>query len=655
MGITTIWTQPSWKSPIHCISWHPNGQQFAFGCEQGAVHLVDTRLPTPQAEKTWPLFDIPEPSRAAITCIRWIDYIPEHLENSVKAFDPHAFDMEQYLPRLSTTPPPAPLPEPGRRPIQSTLPQEPYPSKDKPSLMLIGDRRGRIHFCVNGSYYIGTVPCATTDGFDKLGATITSIDVTKDLTSIQAVMQMPISKQTVASKLVVLDSRPCKQKNRQVCQMAEIHNKVDYLLAYIQQCIATLCSHHQVVFSLAHNSALRIAALQQDENSDTVPLPHVELLGLLATGNITGETHDYFTNQLTLQQAKRWESRSTHSYAAMQRIIIEFLQPPCTLLLLQLSKLKGYAQWKQRWGDLLSMDTIQRAVQSVQFMLSSLQKLLLSIGVVSKRFEEFIQWVAKVIQRLTDKNPPDYQNDNPGPVYKDPRQLSDYLMNDFTEDSLAAFFVPHDAEPTTGQEPSILCGFEEVQVACRDLLDNSLLTVIKQVQPVHETLVPFEFPVSGRPVASFCLESKDTIHQYYCFIKQDESLCILMRCDWKRMCLDKVNLGFALIQMESGWKVTDMEYFDELELGLLVQFEDADPQQDHAYLLTLPFDDLDYPSLDEWQAVDPYPGMTDVILRYIELQSMKQTIMGTNGRKGRRIMSVAASNCMYRVLEIGDV
>ncbi|KAI8061001.1 anaphase-promoting complex, cyclosome, subunit 4-domain-containing protein [Gongronella butleri] len=663
MGISREWSLPPWKATISTVAWHPNGQQFAVGTDQGTVFLVDSREPTLEPRQCWPLPDTDTTSNAAnslpaVTSLQWIDYAPPVKPNVVPSFDPHFFDIGQFYPSLSKQPPPMPLPEPGRRQVNATLPNEPRLSKDRSSLLLIGDQRANIHFSVNGTYFIGSVTCDAAND-----ASVIQMDVAQDLASIQVVLQHEMSEASNAYEIMVLDSRVVKQKNRQICQIADIYHQVHYLLEYLQQSLKILSTHHLTVFKLARASAQKITMIQQEENNDTLSLPHVELLGLLAAGNITSETHEYFTNCLTMQQAKRWEARSQHSYAAMQRIIIQYIQPTVDLLLLQISKIKGYALWKDRYGDMLNMDAVNAATDHARHMLAQLQSLLTSVGKVSKRFDEFIQWVENVIQRLSDKNQSD-QPDSPSPLFRDPRLLSDYLMNDFSFDSLAPYFAPSEAD-TPSEEggeidlaQSVYVAFEAARQTCHSLLHTPLAKAATQIRPLCRFHLPYEFHAQARPVTTYCEETNDTIQQYYCFVKKDESLCILVRCEWPRAKDNAASVGYAMIQMDDAWTVTDMEFLDNAELAMIVQktaMTDERDAIDGSFLMTIPYYDLDYLPLEDWQDVMPYPSMMDVILRYTALENMTQVVMGANGRQGRLIMSVGGANGMYQVLEIGDM
>ncbi|ORZ09284.1 anaphase-promoting complex subunit 4 long domain-containing protein [Absidia repens] len=127
---------------------------------------------------------------------------------------------------------------------------------------------------------------------------------------------------------------------------------------------------------------------------DAIPLPQVELLGLLATGNLNPAVHEYLSGgELDQQKAKQWETKSMHSYTNVQRIIVEYLQPACERLLLQLSKLRGYGLWTKRYGELICNDSVAAAIKLTQQYMWTMEQLLKSVGQVSRRFQEFILWI----------------------------------------------------------------------------------------------------------------------------------------------------------------------------------------------------------------------------------------------------------------------
>ncbi|KAI9266927.1 anaphase-promoting complex, cyclosome, subunit 4-domain-containing protein [Phascolomyces articulosus] len=206
-------------------------------------------------------------------------------------------------------------------------------------------------------------------------------------------------------------------------------------------------------------------------------MPQVELLGLISTGNTSEPVHAYFTQYLTDQQVKRWESRSSQSYGSLQKIINEYLEPACSRLLHRLNRLRGYSLWNERYSELIDTNVIESCIDTAQLLLKRLVFYRISIDKVCLEFREFIKWVLHsesfpslfvfpllgslfnlwifcsnlVVEKLAEQNGGEYQN-HPDAVAYDPWLVVSYIKTSFATDGLAEYFTVYPGIERTGNE-----------------------------------------------------------------------------------------------------------------------------------------------------------------------------------------------------------
>ncbi|ORZ09285.1 hypothetical protein BCR42DRAFT_123463 [Absidia repens] len=140
-GITPIWSTSTLKSAVTCVSWHPNGQEFVFGCQDGTVYRLNTAQLTPDPISCWPPsnFDFGTDILFGISSLLWIDYSPNDSAPNITGFDPNAFDMENFFPSLSMVPPEEPIPLlPFQRPKKILcLNEQPESTTHNPYCLLV--------------------------------------------------------------------------------------------------------------------------------------------------------------------------------------------------------------------------------------------------------------------------------------------------------------------------------------------------------------------------------------------------------------------------------------------------------------------------------------------------------------------------------------
>ncbi|KAI8081313.1 anaphase-promoting complex, cyclosome, subunit 4-domain-containing protein [Halteromyces radiatus] len=387
------------------------------------------------------------------------------------------------------------------------------------------------YYSLNAGYHIGTIRC--TQQISK--GSIKNISLSQNDSTIQILIQHT---GTANYEMVTLNSQFLQSKKLPLCNVATIERQINYLLQYIHQCTKALEAHRTVYATLAKRNVERISDIVKQGNSELLPLPHIELLGLLVTGNLNGALPEYFSEEMTQQKATQWETKSLHSYSRIQRIIIEYLQPASERLLLNLSQLHGYGLWTERYSDLLCSDTITTAIELTRHYLWITQQLLQDTGKASRRFEEFIKWIVRVVQKIADQGQTDYMNNPSGPLYQNPNLIVDYLLKDFGFDSLACYFDDIDQnspltmeidEPQTIKNDvsssnitrSLRSAYNDMAKHCKTILEepaNTMSHLITPLDTIHLDLSPtinadkslhtFSNETPGRNEAARLIESK---------------------------------------------------------------------------------------------------------------------------------------------------
>lgn len=152
---------------------------------------------------------------------------------------------------------------------------------------------------------------------------LTTIDASSDVSELQTLSY----RKTAAVNEITFSTLQCdllRCRRTELCNLATEHGHVLFLLQYIRQTINVLAKHHTTVTSLSKQNATKISDLLLSRNGNwvvgvtkwvafskltslfetleqTLPMPEIELLGLIATGNPCEAVYEYFTQLLSEQ------------------------------------------------------------------------------------------------------------------------------------------------------------------------------------------------------------------------------------------------------------------------------------------------------------------------------------------------------------------
>ncbi|KAI8080751.1 anaphase-promoting complex, cyclosome, subunit 4-domain-containing protein [Gilbertella persicaria] len=158
-------------------------------------------------------------------------------------------------------------------------------------------------------------------------------------------------------------------------------------------------------------------------------MPEVDLIGTLATGNVTESLQEFFTDFLTPQKIKEWESTMTHGYQNSLVTACQYVLPACDRIQLELSKLLGYSLWTQRYGDFLETSSVETCIECIQQFVRQMLDYTKSLNILTKSFEAFIQWISAVSQKISAADSVEFENQSS--LCEEPELVLTYLDTNF--------------------------------------------------------------------------------------------------------------------------------------------------------------------------------------------------------------------------------
>ncbi|RCI03731.1 hypothetical protein CU098_000453, partial [Rhizopus stolonifer] len=210
----------------------------------------------------------------------------------------------------------------------------------------------------------------------------------------------------------------------------------------------------------------RIAAMAAENitnhNEEANAMPEVDLIGTLATGNVTESLQEFFTDFLTPQKIKEWESTMTHGYQNSLVTACQYVLPACDRIQLELSKLLGYSLWTQRYGDFLETSSVETCIECIQQFVRQMLDYTKSLNILTKSFEAFIQWMSAVSQKISAVDSVEFENQSS--LCEEPELVLTYLDTNFVKDYMAPYFI------STEQQKSLIERLSDLSICCEKML-----------------------------------------------------------------------------------------------------------------------------------------------------------------------------------------
>ncbi|KAL9540508.1 hypothetical protein MBANPS3_009640 [Mucor bainieri] len=621
--ITLVWSiQHSVESNVNAVTWKPNGKEFVLGCENGVVYKVDITYHTPVITPCW----TPANSDGLpILSLVWVNYDYKKKQMDIDGFDIHAFDLETALPTLSEESPEEPLSRmPMSKPKKVRLPVQPLTQSEMQSLLFTGDAKGQIQVILNGIYPIGSV--ALTDPYSKVQLEALEVTAAHNIASLQILTKPRSNSPEFVS--YTLDTQILDDRKEEIHSISHVQTQLNYLLQYTKSTLDVVKRHHDAYSGFTKAIARQAANYITNHNEGTSAMPEVELFATLATGNVTESLQEFFTEYLTSQRIKQWESNVKHGHHNSLVTICEHILPACERIQMQLSKLLGYSLWTQRYGDFLRSEAVESCIEKARKLVSEAFEYSKALGSLTKSFDAFSKWIAIVSQKIYDPDSVEFEHQSI--LCENPELVADFLEKNFVQDALGVYFSQ------TAKNLTFL--LSDLSDACTEMLKRPSEIVSTKMQVVGISKarlqgVSIQAQPRQRLISHTAMEDgHQTIYYAMLQTKPEAQLMILKRK------FDDPSLKYVAYSLEGD--MTDFEFFDDKEMGVLTQMN-----EETTLLGAISLTDADFQSLTPSKLTpSTMPSMRSQLL-----ERMIHVKLGCNGAPRRRVLSVAASNGLLRV------
>ncbi|CAO3641766.1 unnamed protein product [Mucor fragilis] len=543
----------------------------------------------------------------------------------IDGFDINAFDLEAALPTLSEEPPVEPLSRmPMAKPKKIRLPVKPLEQNDMQSLLFAGDAKGQIQVILNGIYPIGSV--ALIDPYSKIQLDALEISVAQKIASLQIITKPRSNSPEFVS--YTLDTQILDDRKEEIHSISQVQTQLNYLLQYTKSTLDVVKRHHDAYSGFTKAIARQAANYITNHNEDTSAMPEVELFATLATGNVTESLQEFFTEYLTSQRIKQWESNVKHGYHNSLVIICEHILPACERIQMQLCNLLGYSLWTQRYGDFLKSEAVENCIDKARKLVSEVFDYSKALGSLTKSFEAFSKWITIVSQKIYDPDSVEFEHQSI--LCEDPELVADFLEKNFVQDALDVYF--------SQQAKNLTFLLSDLSDACTDMLKRPSEIVSTKMQVVSTSKVRLNgVSIQAQPrhklISYTAMEDgHQTIYYAMLQTKPEAQLMVLKKK------FDDSLLKYAIYSLDGD--ITDFEFFDDKEIGVLTQMN-----KETTVLRAISLTDVNFQTLTHSKLVpSDMPSVRSQLL-----QRMIQVKLGCNGAPRRRVLSVVASNGLLKV------
>ncbi|KAG0175524.1 hypothetical protein DFQ28_008325 [Apophysomyces sp. BC1034] len=150
---------------------------------------------------------------------------------------------------------------------------------------------------------------------------LTSIGVAPDMSMMKLLSYDGLSN----GRMVTLDTHILRSRKREILNVAETQTKIDYLLRYMTCSTKMLERHHRNITKLAVNNAENVTRRLLSLDDESLAMPQVELLGLLATGNPNEALHEYLTDL-----PEQYQNEDEDDPCEDPRLVVQYLKTSFT-------------------------------------------------------------------------------------------------------------------------------------------------------------------------------------------------------------------------------------------------------------------------------------------------------------------------------------
>ncbi|CAO3700834.1 unnamed protein product [Rhizopus microsporus] len=494
---------------------------------------------------------------------------------------------------------------------KKTLPERPFDNAETQTILFVGTDNGDMIVILNGVYQIGTFNTSQEKDISILDIAATN--------TISFIKVFGCTKSTNEHCLLTIDTSFLESKKEEISKVAEIKTRLDYLFQYATHVIETLKDHHSSYTKLTKNVVVSASdAIISNNGELQKPIPEVEFIAILATGNLSQAIRELITDELTPQFIKQWETTNNHGYQSSLRIICEHALPVFERILLQLSDSLGHSLWKERYEPFLDVASVESCIDHVNKLIVLIRDLAQHLRRLIKLFGAFIAWIIKVSSKLADPESTELQNEPT--LCEEPEWVFEYLEEWFVTDKMAKFFVE-----SKGNDACITKLLSDTVDHYTSMFERPSETISKEMN--------IKFAEYQLHESNCLLSSITTENCLYYVLLQNPQKLILLKADFSNQMPQ-----YACISIANG-DISDAKFFDDKELGILVK-----TGQDTTILYTLLLNQISY-QRSELASID----LETHHERHLLLSKMIDVNMGCNGLPNRRIFATVASNGLLNI------
>ncbi|ORX86849.1 hypothetical protein BCR32DRAFT_264741, partial [Anaeromyces robustus] len=431
------------------IEWRPDGKIIAIGYIDGSLKLIDVE--TSQIAYSTPYYV----ENSYITSMTWMEEKNKNININTLL---KTSSLENYLPILSRIPNSQQFnikPYSGEifsnnsKMGTSLLSEKIKNDDDKLDILLLCDNKGHFHLSVFGLFYLGSITLSKdtkykiknpyivssylSNDFHYLSLIVISADSEDDILSgkLENELNNNLSSKDLKSlnkkyklyKMTFDTVLIFKKKNKIKSLAIKLENIVSHL-SYIYTGIKNMKSEYEGKVKITNDNLKRFGEIMEDFGVFTPPI--TEFMITFVTGLPTQSVRYYLSDELKERGLKNWERTLDVTYANIQKLIIEYVQPGCERLLYYLSDMLGFCKWDEHFSSLgVSETDIKIFIILTGSLIGVLEEMSIEIKKLRKNLKSFFTWLQSIFNKMINE-------EAKPPIIDDTKGILDFLHTAFS-------------------------------------------------------------------------------------------------------------------------------------------------------------------------------------------------------------------------------
>ncbi|KAL9686111.1 hypothetical protein QQ045_023566 [Rhodiola kirilowii] len=409
-----LWTITPGKC-VTALCWRPDGKAVAVGLEDGTVSLHDV--------ENGKLLRSSKSHAVAVTCLHW--------EEDGRVLPDDSAIVSSYEDRTSRFFPPAPrIPrtpglvsgDSGFLDDNEELPELSGSALQRFNILCSGDKEGTICFCIFGIFPVAKINihnlCISSKHMDtplayniKI-ASASKIALSKDLCRLVVVCSGVVAKDGADTRSthqyehngvglhsLVLDTSIFSRRKNELNQVAQQASNIDDLNEVIRASLSVMRKQWSDAMHAFHEKFGALSNLILDNGLDSSP--EEEFLSLLGGARTSPAIHQFLVNSLTEAGVKRISKSVCSAGKALQRIVLDHIQPSAEMIAFRMGELRGLSRWRGRFKGIgLDEKLTNSATERAGMLLVQIERFQRVLSSVVEQFSNFFSWLLRCIKLL---------------------------------------------------------------------------------------------------------------------------------------------------------------------------------------------------------------------------------------------------------------